>query len=66
MITGTGKARILGGFFVSVFIPQPAWEDKGWRTMREQRVRDNLEEVEVSKSTSLDKGRSCEVNASCS
>lgn len=57
MIIGTGKAKILRGFFVSVFTPQPAWEDKGWRTMREQRVRDNLEMVEVSNSMSLDKGQ---------
>lgn len=38
-------------------IPQPAWEGKGWRTTREQQVGDNLEEVEVSESTSLDKGQ---------
>lgn len=41
-------------FFVSVFILHPAWEDEGWR---EQPAGDSLEEVEVSRPTSLDKGQ---------
>lgn len=32
---------------------QPAWEGKGWKAMGEQRVRDNLEDVDVFKSMAL-------------
>lgn len=62
MTTGTRKTEVLGVFFVSVFtdrvfaqaLAPPNLLGKE-STMREQRVRGNLEEADVFRSTALDK-----------
>lgn len=60
----TGKNKIVRAFFCLNLHPQPAWEDKGWRTRREQQAGDDLEEVEVARSTSGSGWKSWEVDVS--
>lgn len=35
---GAGKTEIVSGVFVSLSIPQPAWEEKGWRRAGSSRL----------------------------